>query len=189
MLRFALSAALLLAAMPLAAEGPDAARSAPAADKKEKKPKSRTVKQLVELAVERGEDADIPADMAELLGFGAVDTATKRLRYEPDSTPDGKEHAFGVVLGKNDSGRPVPKALRISVVEGKASGDEVFMDGYMFRASLAGALEKAFHNSGKSGEVESKEVAITDPGVKARFRAEMNFHLREALRLGLELVK
>jgi len=149
----------------------------------------KTLPELIELAMKEGQDSILPANMAEKLGYAHVDTLRKRLRYRQTITPDKEEHTFSVVIEKHADGTITPIDLNLSVGKGKLVHGIIDADLMYYRASLQGTLQKAYHNKGKEGDVESTEVSIISKKTKKQFAQELSFYLHIAPDLNLQFAK
>ena len=172
-------------AEPTAASG---AKVASQKGAKGKKPKSRTLKGLIDLAMKEGKDEILPSAMSEKAGFGAQDTPLKKLRYKASVSPDQKDHAFCVVLKSKSEGGMEPIALDVVVASVEKKGEASLFEGTLFIASLEGELQHAFDNRGPKGSVESTELVL-DTETKGKFKKEMDFHQRTVVQRGLEFVR
>lgn len=155
------------------------------ADKKTK----RTLKEVVELAMREGKDATLDPNLAERFGLGRLALPEKRLRFKSSICPDNREHDFRVVLRQTAVGAFEPIALHINEATAKLVDGKIYADGVVFKASLSGSLEKAFHNKGFAGQIEPQELSTKSSEIKKQFKEELDFHQRVVVQKGLEFTK
>ncbi len=170
---------LSLIALLAIAASPLFAAEIPVAPKKS----GRTLKEVIDLAIQQGKDSTLSGAMADKLGLGASDLPEKRLRFKQSICPDKHEHNFRVVAQRNPDGTLKPIAIQLSRVSGGKVGDKMFTDGIIFLADLDGKLAKALHNKGYAGEIKPEEMPITSSEVKKAFRNELDFIEKQSLDL------
>lgn len=136
---------------------------------------------MISLAFKDGRDAAIPPEMCEKLGLGHESRPTRKIRYKADVASDHLDHAFEVLVTSPERSTQKPLGIVLTSVAVREEGFTHVLDGYLFRATLSGELLRAYHNYGRSGGVTAEEVPLAN--ARPRFRRELNFYLKEAVRL------
>ncbi len=152
-------------------------------------PKPRTLPELIDYAMKVGKESSIPGPMADKLGFGKSAVVTKRILYKKSEAPDKLDHSLDLVMGPQPNGPLKPVGLVWNVTSGQRKDGVLYIDGYILLSSLDGNLQRAFHNKGKKGDVDSSTISIYEPDTKSKFAKEVDFHLRDVVRLGLQPLK
>lgn len=143
-----------------------------------RKAKSRTIKQLIELTLEKGGDKNLKEPMSTNLGFASPPT-TKVISYDPQSTPDSREHQFYIVFGDDKK----PSALIWGNTLASIHANATYVDGLKFRTTLDGRLKAVVHSFGRVGEVEQVIEDIKNSSIKDSFEREREFFLKDAIPL------
>ncbi|MBI4348351.1 MAG: hypothetical protein HY553_16030 [Elusimicrobia bacterium] len=163
-----------------------AAASASYAGPPQTKPKTRTLAELIELAMREGYD-DTMGPIAIALGMESDEVPSMRLRYKQSATPDKREHALSVLYRKDDA-RRVPVSLILSTGTGRKENGRLFADVTYYHASLSGKLKGAGRAVGFVGEMTTSAIKV-DRSIKNGLQAELEFHRNTVPRLGLEYAK
>jgi hypothetical protein len=158
-----------------------------AADAVSAKKKSRSLKEVIELALREGKDNTLNATAAQAFGFGQQDMPSKKLRYKQSATPDKHEHTFNVVSKRDAKGNLVPVALEISRGTGKKIGDVVHIDALVFRANLDGKLQNAYRSQGAIGVAPQSLGKSAD--LNRQLKEELDFHQKKVVELGLDFAR
>ena len=146
------------------------------------KQKSKSLKEIIDLVLETGRSRDF--EMLERMGLNK-NLLVKSLRYKRSVTPDGKEHTIAVVYEESE-GQRKPVALIITAISAVKQDAKLVTDGLWFRATLDGALERIFRNSGAKGDVETKELPANKES-RAQLKSEIDFFTKKAPLSGIEL--
>lgn len=135
---------------------------------------------LVAKVLDDGEVEIIKPAMAAKLGLGSDQVIARSIGISHTKAPDGQDHGFLVVVHSKPNGEPVPQAIEIRAIAAmKKDGDQLLVDGYIFKADLSGHLEMAFHNSGPKGHLQSEEMPVDKRKTKKLFQKEMDLFLAE----------
>src|SRR5437016_2971248 len=106
------------------------------------KSKSRSLPEMISLAVDSGKDTIIADELSGKIGLPKVDQTARKIRYKAGATPDKLDHAFDVIVNKDQSGKLVPVGiLLISAAMTKADG-AYYIEGNSYYASLSGKFQK-----------------------------------------------
>ncbi|MBI5622496.1 MAG: hypothetical protein HY924_01820 [Elusimicrobia bacterium] len=159
----------------------------PDAAQDDKKPKTRTVHELIALVMAQGKERVVKSPSAENLGL-TPGAATKAIRYKAGISPDGREHAFEVLYGEIGEGAGKPYGLvwgRIKV--SKKEGVRVIEDGWVLRLSTECVLQAAFKSEGKEGSVIQTRYPTGSSEAQRIYAQERQFYLEDSLQLEMSL--
>jgi hypothetical protein len=153
--------------------------------KKSAKPKTRTLKDVIDSAMGEGRETFLNPDTAKNLGVAESQLArgritSKAIRYQAEVAPDKKQHIFEVVY-RTEEGRRVPEFLTWHSYKFEKRESGKFMDGYTFRVLLDGTLAGAVAIRGKVRETQHEGVSINAKEIADLFRQEQNFYLKDSL--------
>ena len=151
--------------------------------------KSRTLKEMIDLAMREGKDASLSPALAKKMGFEHVEMPKKQIRYKMSVCPDHKEHAFSVIIKKGPNGEIEPVALDISVGIGKKVGEKIYVDGVSYLASVDGVLKQAMKTQGYTGEMVPETLPINSKSVVKQFNEEIQFHLKRSRESNLKFAR
>ena len=145
--------------------------------------KSRTFDDLVKIALKDGEKTTLDST-AENLGLKGK-TPTKVIYFEGNHTPDGFEHTFNVTL---DSEKDAAKATGVVwvVTKTKEENGESHIEGYAYALSLSGELKAASGGAGIPGKTLRQAKLSLNKTVKARYKKEMDFWLKDSVGLAFD---
>lgn len=138
------------------------AAAAPAAPST--KPKTRTIQQLINLAMAEGEEYTMKPTASQGLGFEQT-VKTKKIYYR---TPDNFQHSFFVVISDSKK-KPNELLWRTSKISEREPGR--YFDAWTYRSSLTGTLRAATYVSGPDGHVTQDKLAL-DSKTKDLFEKE-----------------
>jgi len=148
----------------------------------------RSLAEVVELAMKDGQDYPMQPDAATRIGLPEREFPCRRLRYKQKESPDRKEHTFGVLYEKDEKGTEVPRNLLLAVGTGKKENGVITVDLQSFLMRLDGTIERAYHDYGQAGEIQTDPVKLSSK-VKKQIQAELTFHTKLAFALGLRPAK
>ena len=143
------------------------------------KPRTRTLKELIDLALGAGNEKPLAQYMERDLGF-VSSLPAKVINY--NSTPDGYGRILYVAYRVLPGGRLEPVALVWRAVKVTVEGTRKVFDARTFRTDLSGQLVTAAMGGGESGKVRQSRVDL-DAKVRSQFQREMDFFLRDAVAL------
>lgn len=150
--------------------------------------KSRTLAEVVELAMREGQEFPLNAAMADEFGLGEREYPGRRLRYKQSVSPDRQEHSLTVLYEDRGKGQRVPTAILVNVGTATKDGDILNIDGHVYLASLKGHLQRASRNSGPMGNVRASKVKVNS-ALRKRFKVELDFFRKIVPSLGLEFIR
>ncbi|MBI4348353.1 MAG: hypothetical protein HY553_16040 [Elusimicrobia bacterium] len=164
-----------------------AAASASYAGPPEAKPKTRTLAELIELAMREGRDDPLTAATATELSLGTTELPYKKLWYKQSTTPDKQSHIFGV-LYRSEGERVVPTDLVLSVGAASKVDGKISLYVTSYHSTLSGVLKGVSRAQGLRGEMTGAPVKL-DASLRKGFKSELDFHRVTVPKLGLEFVK
>jgi hypothetical protein len=132
--------------------------------------KYRKLADTIKLVLKKGVDRPL-GDMSEDFGFELPDMPARAARYKSATSPDGREHAFYIVLDKDKS----PSALVMTRTKTTETDGKKRVDSRAFRATLKGDFVSALEMIGPAGEAEVKKLD-PNPDVKSDFDSEMKYY-------------
>lgn len=144
---------------------------------------SRTLLDVVSLAIAEGTDVNINPGIAEALGLHP-EYRLRVLRYRARFTPDNLEREFQVVYTRGRDGGIQPLGVLFDVAEVSLADAMKSVRGTTMFVDLEGALQKASGRQGAAKKVAHGEV----PKEKAveLFKGELDFYERASLGLPVE---
>ena len=144
------------------------------------KPKARTLKELIDLAMTKGEEKVFTKAAGEELGY-THDVNVRRITNEyQKSLHITDEYAFYVEYVIAPTGEKQPAALIWRAITiNKKKKDREYYDGWSFRTNLDGIIQNAAHGFGYSDHVEQKSISSDSRKVKKLLKKEINFFLNE----------
>ncbi|MBI3552850.1 MAG: hypothetical protein HY077_10055 [Elusimicrobia bacterium] len=140
--------------------------------------KSRTLKEVTELALSQGEDYNVGV-VGQSIGLGDANP-TKEIYYDQGISPDGFEHVYNVLVKGSK-----PQGIVWSLTKKTKNGEKEFLEGFEYYLSLDGKLRAASTSRGFRGEVKFTRAAL-DSKTKDRFRKEMEFWIKDSIGLKWE---
>jgi hypothetical protein len=143
--------------------------------------KTRTLKDLTSLAIEKGEDDTVRENTANSLGLGKKEIPVKVLYFYEEVSPDGFEHAYQVIIDGSK-----PKDLVWEMSKKTKSDDKETIEGYAYLVSPDGKCKNAIRAHGIVGAVEHTKLAL-DKNTKQLFQKEFKYWTRDTV--GLEWSK
>jgi len=155
------------------------------------KPKLRSLKSLIAIAMSEGKPVDCDADTVNELEFGSEamtdgSLKTKDISYKQTIAPDHHKHIFSVAYVIDPTkGAPKPFDLVWAVFATKTEGDMIMAEGHVLRVSLDGKLKKALWFDGPVGEGAHKKLDVDSPETQAIFQKEIDFYTRDSLALAM----
>ena len=146
--------------------------------------KSRTLEELVQTVLEKGETTKVDAQTARMLGLGQEAVPAKAMWYEAAATSDGRDHVFNVIMRQEESDTANEIVWEIQRTTTSAAGK--FINGAAFRLSLKGRLISGLKISGKIGRLTRSPLKPTSSDTKAVFQKELKFWQKESIDLELK---
>ena len=143
----------------------------------------RSLAEVIAQAMSEGRENPVPSALAEALKLGSSDVPKRKLRFDQSSSPDRKEHTFGV-LYRMQNGKPEPTGIMITVGQSKESKGTTQIESKIYLADIRGSLSSAFRKHGPIEDVKIDALSVA-PKVKKQFQGELNFFLKVAPALGL----
>jgi hypothetical protein len=150
--------------------------AAPAAAAGSKRPKSRSLSELVSFALQKGTTDPLTLAVGVDLGFRA-DQPSRTLWYGAQQSSDGVERTLHVIL----DGKKPWTLIWCTYKEVRQDGED-FYEAYEFRSALDGTLERAAQGGGVGEDAWHRPIELT-PEVKKLYERQMRFFLKEAVHL------
>jgi hypothetical protein len=145
-------------------------------------PRSRTLSELVSLALASGADTNLNPDLARDLGL-RPDMRARVIRYSPRVTPDNLEHSFQVIYREGKAGALEPVSVLLGLTEISLRDAMKHIDRLSLLVSLEGELQRAAVEHGRYKQITHSSAAVA--GVQDYFRRELRFYEKTSMALPL----
>ncbi len=153
------------------------------------KPKTRSLKTLVDIALSTGSQSFCPENVFSELGISddsltSGNLPVKSVSYKQKISTDHKKHIFSVAIHPNDKDKiDKPLFLIWDTFAVREESGEAVAEGYSFRVSLDGKILNAISIRGPVGDGKHAVLDIDSREVKKSFKHETDFYTHDSIPL------